>query len=130
MAWFYRVLRNTAIDTYRRRAARGRALEAAAAEAEAEAGFDDELRGEVCACFEGLMPTLPPDYAAILRSVDLDGRAVVEVAQELGITPNNAGVRLHRARQALRRRLEQVCSTCAEHGCLDCTCSSAGQNCD
>jgi RNA polymerase sigma-70 factor (ECF subfamily) len=29
---------------------------------------------------------------------------------------------VHRARQALRRRLEESCGTCAEHACLDCSC--------
>jgi RNA polymerase sigma-70 factor (ECF subfamily) len=33
-------------------------------------------------------------------------------------------VRLHRARAALKTRLEQSCGTCATHGCLDCTCRS------
>ena len=45
-----------------------------------------------------------------------------EVAGELAITPNNAAVRLHRARTALRRQLERSCGTCATHGCLDCRC--------
>jgi len=44
------------------------------------------------------------------------------VAKELGITPNNLKVRRHRARQQLRERLEEVCRTCAKHGCLDCSC--------
>lgn len=129
VAWFYRLLRNAVTDHYRRRAARDRALEAAASQAKLESGFDDELHGEVCACFYDLLPTLKPSYADIIRAVDLEARAVVEVARELGISANNAGVRLHRARQALRRRLEQACATCAEHGCLDCTCGSAGSGC-
>jgi len=50
---------------------------------------------------------------------------VVDVAAELGVTPNNAAVRLHRARGALKKRLEQTCGTCTQHGCLDCTCQTA-----
>ena len=42
------------------------------------------------------------------------------------ITDNNAGVRVFRARQALHRQLMQSCGTCAEHGCVECTCKSAG----
>ena len=34
-------------------------------------------------------------------------------------------VRLHRARKALRLRLEETCRACADHGCLDCTCKAA-----
>lgn len=50
------------------------------------------------------------------------GDAVGEVANEPGLTANNATVRLHRARRALRQRIETVCGTCTEHACLDCTC--------
>lgn len=124
VAWFFRLLRNAVIDHYRRRAARERSVAANAAELEASVEFDEQLRSEVCACFEGLLPTLKPEYATIVRAVDLDSRPIAEVACELGISTNNAGVRLHRAREALRRRLEQACSTCAVHGCLDCTCGS------
>lgn len=44
------------------------------------------------------------------------------VAAELGITPGNAAVRLHRARHALRLRLQTTCGMCTEHGCLECVC--------
>jgi len=130
VAWFFRLLRNAVVDHYRRRAARDRALEAVAAEAVSSFAPDDEAHRELCACFEELLPTLKPEYASMVRAVDLEGRPVVEVAEALGISANNAGVRLHRARKALRRRLEQACSTCAEHGCLDCTCGAGGHAVD
>lgn len=128
VAWFYRLLRNALVDEYRRADAKKRML---AAEASAQAFreeravtvTDDELERVVCGCFEELLPTLKAEYAQIVRAVDLEGRAVAAVALELGITGNNASVRLLRARQALRRRLEATCRTCATHGCLDCTCS-------
>jgi RNA polymerase sigma-70 factor (ECF subfamily) len=69
-----------------------------------------------------LIVTLKPEYAEILRRVDLGESRLDSVAAELGITANNATVRLHRARQALRQRLEQMCGVCAHHGCLNCTC--------
>jgi RNA polymerase sigma-70 factor (ECF subfamily) len=69
-----------------------------------------------------LVPTLRAEYAEILRRVDLDEEPLSEVARQLGITPNNASVRLHRARRSLRRQLERSCGTCATHGCLDCRC--------
>lgn len=70
----------------------------------------------------GLIPTLKNEYAEILRRVEMEGRTVVEAAADLGITPGNAAVRLHRARQALRLRLQTTCGACTEHGCLDCSC--------
>jgi transposase-like protein len=52
----------------------------------------------------------------------LAGQSRVAVARQLGLTPNNLAVRLHRARQALRKRLEQTCETCPTHGFQSCAC--------
>jgi RNA polymerase sigma factor (sigma-70 family) len=126
--WFYRLLRNAVIDHHRRRGAEDRALAHAAGTADAEApGADEELRDEVCACVASLVETLKPEYAAAIKRVDLDGAPVVEFAREAGITANNAGVRLHRAHEALRRQLALTCGTCASHGCLDCACGGPGR---
>jgi len=81
-----------------------------------------------CACVTGLVDTLRPEYAAAIRHVDIDGVPVVQFARETGITPGNAGVRLHRAHAALRKQLALSCSTCAEHGCLDCHCSRSANH--
>ena len=51
--------------------------------------------------------------------------AVKDYAAEAGITSNNAAVRVFRAREALRKQVARSCGTCADHGCLDCTCESA-----
>lgn len=124
VTWFYRLLRNALVDHYRRQAAEGRALEREAREA-TEASEDPELKSTVCACVGELLPTLKPEYADLVRKVDLEERDVPDVAREAGITSNNAGVRLHRARQALKKQLERSCGTCASHGCLDCSCKKA-----
>ena len=52
-----------------------------------------------------LLPRLTPEYAQIVRKMDLLDRPRSEVADELGITVNNLTVRLHRARCALRKQL-------------------------
>lgn len=122
VAWFYRLLRNAIADHHRRRVVEGRAIEQAAREAR-EASDDPELRAAVCGCMATLLPELKPEYAELIRRVDLEEAPVAEVAGALGITANNAHVRLHRARQALKRRLEAACGTCATHGCLDCGCA-------
>jgi hypothetical protein len=49
---------------------------------------------------------------------------VKDYAVEAGLTANNAGVRVFRARDALRKQVSRSCGTCAEHGCLDCTCGA------
>ena len=127
VAWFYRLLRNALVDFYRHRDAERRALERHAREAPATAEPDAALHTAICACVGELIPTLKDDYAAILRAVELEGASVADAASRLGITPGNAAVRVHRARQALKQRLEAACGTCTTHGCLDCTCETSGQ---
>jgi RNA polymerase sigma-70 factor (ECF subfamily) len=81
-----------------------------------------DLKEAVCACVRVLSETLKPEYGEALRRIDVDGISVKEYAAEIGIEPNNAGVRVHRAREALRKSVRTSCGTCADHGCLDCTC--------
>ncbi len=126
-AWFYRLLRNALVDHVRRRDSERRALERAATEPEPPE--DRELFDTVCRCVTSLVDTLKPEYADAIRSVDIDGHGVRDWATASGISPNNASVRLHRARQALKRQLERTCGTCATHGCLDCHCDAAPRRC-
>jgi len=122
-AWFYRVLRNALVDHYRRDGARARALEAVQRE---PADHDDEdLEREACDCVAALVDALKPEYATALRRVDLGGLSLAELARSEGITANNATVRVHRARLALRKLVTRSCGTCATHGCVDCSCGSA-----
>lgn len=123
-AWFYRVLRNAITDHFRRQNSRGRALDRLAAETETPGTPDSELEAMVCGCVLNLLDTLKPEYGLAVRRVDLEGSSVRQYAEEAGITPGNAGVRLHRAREALRRQLARSCGTCLTHGCLDCRCGT------
>jgi RNA polymerase sigma factor (sigma-70 family) len=129
VAWFYRILRNATVDYYRARAADDRKMEAFIQEF-AVTGTDktpalDELRPTVCACLQRLLPALRPAYANLLNRIDIGGESPASVAKDLGVTPNNLTVRLHRARQALRKGLEESCGICTKHGCLNCTCDEA-----
>lgn len=123
VAWFYRLLRNALIDRHRHEVREGRTLQHLAGESPLSTQDVEELERTVCACVSGLTRTLKPEYADILRRVDLEGWSLTRYATESGITHNNAKVRLHRARQALGRRLEQSCGpTCCRRGCADCPC--------
>lgn len=124
VAWFYRVLRNAVVDHYRRRGSSKRALEAFGRELEAVVPAT-EVHDQVCACISRLAGTLKPEYAEVLREVEVAGRPVKDYAEEHGITANNAAVRVHRARQALRKQVVAACGVCAEHGCTDCRCRHA-----
>jgi DNA-directed RNA polymerase specialized sigma24 family protein len=77
-----------------------------------------------CACMRRLLPTMTPQYASLIQQIELDEEAPESVAANLGITKGNLTVRLHRARQQLKRRLEENCRVCVTHGCLDCHCGT------
>ena len=122
--WFYRILQNGIVDTYRRRG-----LERAhtAGPPSDDLALEEETQAALCRCFYDLLPALKPEYAQLIRALDLEGKPADAAARELGISPNNLKVRHHRARQALRRRLEEVCRVCADHHCLDCSCQTAAR---
>jgi RNA polymerase sigma-70 factor (ECF subfamily) len=124
-AWFYRILRNAVIDHHRRRATVDRKLEEFAVELERHVDAESDVRGAVCQCVGTLAATLKPEYAEALKRVEVDGVAVKDYALEAGITSSNAAVRVFRAREALRKQVVRSCGTCADHGCLDCTCDRA-----
>lgn len=122
VAWFYRVLRNAVADHFRRADSARRGVAAFAREVEPAAAPPDEVRDAICACVRRLAANLKPEYAAALERVDVEGVPVKDYAAAAGITAGNAGVRVSRARAALRRQLVASCGTCAEHGCRDCSC--------
>jgi len=126
VAWFYRVLRNAVVDHYRHRASTERALEGWGREFIAQTTPEAELQQDICQCISALMETLKPEYQQALRIVDLDEGSLNDLAQRSGITSGNAAVRVHRAREALRKQVRTACGSCAEHGCLDCQCKPRG----
>ncbi len=126
IGWFYGVLRNAVIDRQRRQSVADRRLEAFAAELSTSVRGDGELARVVCSCVTQLADTLKPEYADALRRIEVEGVPVKDYADAVGISASNAGVRIFRAREALRKQVARSCGTCAEHGCLDCTCGAPG----
>ncbi|MEP0322633.1 RNA polymerase sigma factor [Bauldia litoralis] len=125
--WLSRILATTLVD-HRRRAGKRRQREAVMSPNDIEAfeiDADEELDEAVCNCLYQLLPTLKPEYAELIRRVDLLGEPRDRVAASLGVTVNNVTVRLHRGRRALKTRLEEMCLTCPVHGFLDCRCKEA-----
>jgi RNA polymerase sigma-70 factor (ECF subfamily) len=118
--WFYRILRRTILDLYRRRDVRQRVLVEMPEDFEAAAA--EEQKTDVCKCLRALLPTLKPEYAQVIEAVDLGEGSLESVAAKLGVARNNLKVRLHRARKQLRDRLVESCRVCATHGCFDCHC--------
>lgn len=126
-AWFYQVLRHAVTDHYRAKGAvrrRDDALGTLVTALEEDVATAQAFEATLCTCLGGVVDTLKPVHAELLRRVDLNGEAVQDVARTLGLTPNNASVTLHRARKELKTRLEAFCGNCAERACLDCDCGA------
>jgi RNA polymerase sigma factor (sigma-70 family) len=127
--WLGRVLATTLVD-HQRSAIRKRRREIQIDDGDlvnVPADVDPELDAAVCNCLNRLLPTLKPEYADVVWRADILGEPRDRLAASLGTSLNNVTVRLHRGRQALRKRLEEMCRTCPTHGFLDCRCEDAEQ---
>lgn len=125
VAWFYRTLRNAVTDHFRRAGASSRALEALARELDEEPGTPSpDSKNRTCQCVSRAAKGLTPDYAEALQRVEVDGLSVKDFAAAAGITSNNAAVRVFRARAALEKEVKACCGSCADDGCVDCTCGA------
>jgi DNA-directed RNA polymerase specialized sigma24 family protein len=118
-AWVGRIVRHVVIDELRQR----RDATFPVDQLDIAAVEDDCVD---CWCVLAQAAQLKPEYTAILRRVIVDGAKVGDVAAELGLTPNNAMVRLHRARKALKERLAAHCGTTTARSCADCGCEERG----
>jgi RNA polymerase sigma factor (sigma-70 family) len=120
-AWLFRLARNVLADEQRSIGARvhdeppAQDLEVAI-----------EAEGEPCGCALTLSKDLKREYAEILTRVVIDEVPIVRIADELGLTAKNATVRLHRAREALRRRMAEHCGTTSTAACASCGCDERG----
>jgi RNA polymerase sigma-70 factor (ECF subfamily) len=127
--WLGRVLATTMAD-HQRRVIRHRRREITMEQEDLELASaaiapDAQVDQVVCDCLYKLLPTLKPEYADVIWRADILGEPRERIAVSLGTTLNNIAVRVHRGRQALRKRLEEMCLTCPVHGFLDCRCEEA-----
>lgn len=124
LVWFERIVHHAAIDHTRHADAERRARAGLARDPThgAEVVLPAHLREQICRCGLALQSTLRPEYANVLRRVDLGGERIADVAATLGTSPNSVRVRLHRARSALRARWLEFCGLCAQRGGRVCSC--------
>ena len=123
-AWIYRLLRNELVDYYRRTALQSKKTVELPSDFDMPAPLEPASEARPCPCAAIEMTALIPDYEDALRSLEMEDETVSSYAARKGISVNNAGVRLHRARKALRNKVEARCGSCAGAGCFSCSCSS------
>ena len=116
-AWIARIVRNTLIDELRKRVPETLTVSDVAMPAEDEPS---------CWCVLAQAERLKPEYAEILKLAAAGDRSTAEIAHLLGLTPNNATVRLHRAKKALRQQMLTHCGTSRARSCTECGCEERG----
>lgn len=126
--WLSRILATTIADFHRQRP---RAIRELPLTAELNDRFvvdhSAEADQNVCECVYQYLPLLKTEQAEAIRRIDLAGEPRELVAIETGVTVNNITVRLHRARQALKGHLEEMCTACREESYLACRCGDDRQ---
>jgi RNA polymerase sigma factor (sigma-70 family) len=111
-AWLSITLRNALFDRYRRNAGCARLQDSARAEPTYEPEEPEELDRPLD-CLTHAIDDLKPEAAALLRRAELQETPLKAIADAMAITANNAGVRVHRAREALRQAMKTRCAACA-----------------
>jgi RNA polymerase sigma-70 factor (ECF subfamily) len=116
-AWIGVALRNTVIDRYRRAAAQRRLAETLSIEPAASTESEEEDTLTPIACLKAALPSLKNEYAQLLQQVYLGDVSLSDVARHEQLTCNNVAVRLHRARNALRQKMQRQCPICPLEDC-------------
>jgi RNA polymerase sigma-70 factor (ECF subfamily) len=105
-SWLYAIVENAALGGLRRRRRRPTVRlrpDAVAEGPPAGDGAEEEGRPRAVVAVRRALDRLPEHYAAILMLRHVDGLSATEAAEVLGISRNNAKMRLRRASRALRR---------------------------
>ena len=126
--WLYCIATNAALDRLRspsyKHAAQLREAEAQGGEAETE--LDDRniwtgekvlvlewqvVRKEMSECLQGYIQKLPESYRTVLALSEFEGLSNREVADILGVSLGTMKIRLHRAREKLKKDLIENCDS-------------------
>jgi RNA polymerase sigma-70 factor (ECF subfamily) len=119
--WLYRIATNAAVDRLRSPAY---LLKVSTATGESVGEVDDRniwtgekipilewqvVRKEMAECIQEYIRKLPESYRIVLTLSELEGLSNQEVAEVLGVTMGAAKIRLHRARERLKKDLINYC---------------------
>jgi RNA polymerase sigma factor (sigma-70 family) len=117
-AWVMRIVRTTMLDELRK--------QRPTIPIEDHHLVTTEPEASPCWCVLSQSTQMKPEYQEILRRVDIEETPVHLAAKALGLTANNAMVRLHRARKTLRQQMKAHCGTTSARSCTDCGCEERG----
>ena len=106
--WFFTLLRNLGINQLRAKRVRytePEKLDAASADAQPD---EEVLRGEVRERFDAALAALTPRQREIVMLFEVEGWKGAEIAEHLGLTPENVRWHLHQAKKSLRVSLQPL----------------------
>jgi len=115
--WMGASLRRLVVDRYRRAAVQRRTLEGFAVQPPSETSDTSEDLVAPSDCLKAALGALKPEYRQILAETYLEERPLRAVARHHDLTANNAAVRLHRGRHALRQAMAEKCEACPLADC-------------
>ena len=115
--WIYRIATNVALDSMRRKTAQPPSEPESESEetdvprgAQLPSAEETVIREEMNACIREFIERLPDSYWTVMVLSDLEGFKNDEIAAILGVSLDTVKIRLHRARERLRRELETGCN--------------------
>ena len=124
--WIYRIATNTAIDKLRgssAQATQGKEHGTAATESDPDTELElgsaaasapsveaGVIRGEMNRCVREFVDRLPENYRTVMVLSELEGFSNAEIGEIMGLSLDTVKIRLHRAREKLRRDLSTGCS--------------------
>lgn len=124
--WMLSVFRNLALDFLRKRERLNSNISSLESEMlENLPAVHEQSEASVCDCGTKLLEDLPERYSSLLKNIEMNGNSVKETAKELGISPGNVSVRLHRARASLKLAVKDHCQVETLNECLECDCKDA-----
>ena len=125
--WIYRIATNTALDRLRSPSFQQATLHSLDQQSPTcEPGMDDKnvwtgektvpvehqiFRKEMNDCVQGFIEKLPEDYRTVLILNEFEGLRNKEIAEILGISLSTVKIRLHRARERLKKELMANCDS-------------------
>ena len=111
--WAFSIATRTAIDHLRKSQAGSRIVEINDAEDLSDPSEPIEERlviDEMNSCIREEIDSLPGDYRAAIILHDLEGLTAAETAEIMGCSLATSKIRIHRARQRLKKILQQDCN--------------------
>jgi len=123
--WFWQILRTTLANSLAKRDAQRRKQQRILQYEKAAPGYTlspPSISESICDCGVQEFEKLPESLQEVMLRVDLYEQSCAEVADELELSVNATRVRAHRARRAMRERLQERCGVNTAQECMQCDC--------